>query len=103
MTLKVTENNIVEVLKEKEITVLDFSADWCGPCKMLTTIIESLSSVNTDITIGKVNVDENSNLSSKYSVRGIPTLIFFKDGKEIDRIVGVTNKGGIQTKIDALK
>ena len=103
MALTITGGNITEVLKEKKITVVDFWATWCGPCKMLSPIIDELSKNNTDITIGKINVDENPNISSQYNVRGIPTLIFFEDGKEVDRIVGVTSKPSLQTKIDKLK
>jgi thioredoxin 1 len=70
---------------------------------MLGPIIEDLAKDNTDVTIGKVNVDENSESAVKYGVRGIPTMIFFKDGEVVDKIVGVKSKAELQAKIDSLK
>jgi len=99
---KVTDSNVAEFI-QSPITILQFSAEWCGPCRMLGPIIEELAASNADIAIGKVNVDENSESASKYGVRGIPTIIFFKDGEIIDKVVGVKSKAELQAKIDGFK
>jgi|ERR1035437_1534872 thioredoxin 1 len=103
MALEVTNSNITEVLAQNEITVLQFSAEWCGPCRILGPIIEELAAGNEGISIGKVNVDENGELGLTYSVRGIPTIIFFKNGEVVEKIVGVKSKAELQAKIDSLK
>ena len=77
------------------ITLVDFYADWCGPCKMIAPIIEEIANERTDITVGKVNVDNDAEIAIKYGVSSIPTLIVFKDGKETDRVVGFRQKGDI--------
>jgi len=103
MALEVTNSNVKDVLAQNEITVLDFWAPWCGPCRMLGPIIEELAAANEGISIGKVNVDENGELGLTYSVRGIPTIIFFKNGEVVEKIVGVKSKAELQAKIDSLK
>jgi thioredoxin 1 len=105
MALEVTDTNITNVISEKELTVLDFWAEWCGPCRMLSPIIDELSNDNKDsekVNIGKVNVDVNSETASKYGIRGIPTLLFIKDGIVVDRITGLKTKEEIQEKINTL-
>ena len=103
MALEIKDSTIDTVLKEKEITVIDFWAEWCGPCKMMGPIIDDLSSDNTDVTIGKVDVTENSDSSHKYMITGIPCIVFFKNGEEVDRIKGVVPKKVLQEKINELK
>ena len=106
MALEVTNENFEQVLKEKNITVLDFWAPWCGPCRLLSPTIDALSEENKDknVTIAKVNVDENSALAVKYGVRGIPTILFLKDGVEVpnSKIVGIKSKDDFQKAIDFL-
>ena len=92
MTLEITDGNIKETLAANKITVLDFWAEWCGPCRILGPIIEELANDNKDIAIGKVNVDENSNSAIGYGIRGIPAIVFFKDGKVVETLVGVQGK-----------
>lgn len=83
-----TETNVGTAL-------VDFYADWCGPCKMVSPIVDEIANERSDITVGKVNVDENNALAVKYGVVSIPTLIVFKDGKEHARIIGYRPKDDI--------
>jgi thioredoxin 1 len=104
MATEVTTENFEEVLKAKNITVLDFWAPWCGPCKMLGPVIDSLTENNKEnnVTIAKVNVDESGTLAQKFGVRGVPTVVFLKDGVEIPstRIVGYKDEGTFQKVIN---
>lgn len=77
-----------EVLESKEVVIVDFYADWCGPCRMLAPILEEIEGVN----IYKVNVDENSDLAIQYGIMSIPCLISFKDGKEYKKSIGLVEK-----------
>lgn len=81
-----------EVISNPETTLVDFYADWCGPCQMLSPIIEEIANDKANYNIGKVNVDKNQNLAAKYNVMSIPTLIIFKNGKEHSRMIGVQSK-----------
>ena len=94
------ENFEEEVLKSEGTTLVDFYADWCGPCKMMAPAIEKLSEENTNVKFGKVNVDENPDLAEKYNIMSIPTIMIFKAGKDVKSFVGVTPKEEI---LDALK
>jgi thioredoxin 1 len=104
MALELNQSNVDEALKQKKVTVLDFWAPWCGPCRMLGPIIDELNedNIGKDVIIAKVNVEENKELAVKYGVRGIPTVIILKDGEEQTRKVGVGSKSEFQTMIDAL-
>lgn len=83
MIKQVTVKDFDEEVKEG-IVLVDFYADWCGPCKMMAPILESFSSKHKDIKILKVNVDEEQELGAKYSIMAIPTLMVYKDGKQVD-------------------
>lgn len=100
--LKVTDSDFEsQVLQNKLPVLVDFYADWCGPCKMAEPVLSELSeSYKEKVIIVKLNVDENQATSSKYGVMSIPTTILFKDGKEIDRQVGF---GGKQTFEELIK
>ena len=83
------------------VVLVDFYADWCGPCKMVAPIVHEIAEERTDLTVGKVNVDENPELASKFGVVSIPTLVVLKDGREVNRIVGYRPKADILAAIDA--
>lgn len=91
MALKLNEQNFHSVINTGT-TLVDFYADWCGPCKMIAPIIEEISNERNDINVGKVNVDESGMLAMKYNVSSIPTIIVFKNGEEQSRIVGYRGK-----------
>ncbi len=91
MAKEFTSDNFKEEVENSDKLVLvDFWAEWCGPCKMIGPIITMMSNERDDMVIGKVNVDDpdTAALSAKYNIRTIPTLIFFKDGKEVERVQG---------------
>ncbi len=93
-----------QVLKSSILTVVDFWAEWCAPCRALSPIVEELAEENEGaVRVGKLNVDENPKTATKYGIRGIPTLLFFKDGETKEQMVGVRSKEEIQGIIDAHK
>jgi len=93
-----------ELIKKGKPVLIDFYADWCGPCQSLLPLITELAEEHKeDIEIVKVNVDLNPELSQKFQVRSIPALFFLKDGEIVDRIQGLEQKSVIQKKITALK
>ena len=100
--IKVTDENFEkEVLQSKLATLVDFWAEWCGPCRMVGPIIEELAGEYIGkAKICKVNVDENPNTASKYGIRSIPSLLIFKNGSVVDQIVGAQPKDNIKAKLD---
>ena len=89
------------VLQSERPVVLDFWAEWCQPCKMLAPTIEEIAGEYEDkVKVGKLNVDDNPNTATKYGIRGIPTLLFFKGGKVVQQVTGVTSKAEIKKIID---
>jgi len=89
------QNFEVEILKRDGVSLVDFYADWCGPCKMVSPIVDEIAQENNDIAVGKINVDESPELAAVYGVSSIPTLVAFKNGKECARIVGYKPKKDI--------
>lgn len=93
-----------EVEGSDKLTIVDFWAEWCAPCRMLSPIVAELADENKEsVKVGKLNVDENPKTATKFGIRGIPTLLFFKDGEVKEQLVGVRSKGEIQALIDSSK
>lgn len=104
MALQVTDASFEsEVLQSDKLTVVDFWAEWCGPCKMMNPVLDELSKeLEGRVVIAKLNVDENPEVPTNLMIRGIPTFVMFKDGKEVGRIVGAQSKQAMLSKIEAL-
>ena len=102
MVNKFDGNNFeAEVLKSDIPVFVDFYADWCGPCKMMSPVIDKMSEEYAGrIKVGKVNVDENSDLAVKYGIMSIPNMVFFKNGEVVDRVVGAIPKPQMQAKFE---
>ena len=98
--LRVTSQNFEEeVLKSDKTVLVDFYADWCGPCKMLSPIVDEVAKEMSEIKVVKVNVDEAQDLAMNYQVMSIPTLVVIKDGKEAKRAVGLIDKSEIKNLV----
>lgn len=91
------ENFDKEVAEHNGLVLVDFSATWCGPCKMLQPVLEELSEEMTDVKFGKVDVDDSPNVAANFGVRGVPLLIAIKGKEEIDRMLGSRSKNDIKT------
>ncbi len=85
---------------QQGLVLVDFWAEWCGPCKMLSPIIEELAGEREDISFAKLNIDDNQNTAQEAGVTAIPTLILYKEGKAVDRITGVVPKAKLQSFLD---
>ena len=94
-----TENFESEVLNADKTVLVDFYADWCGPCKMLLPILERFAEANPAVDIFEINVDDAPALSEKFGVESIPTLLLIKDGKEVKRLIGLQNEASLSALI----
>jgi thioredoxin 1 len=102
MAKEITEINFEEsILKSDQVALIDFWAQWCGPCRAIAPIIEDLANeYEGKAVIGKVDVDTNQEIAMKYSIRSIPTILIIKNGEVVDRHVGATTKAILKAKID---
>ena len=104
MAIEFTDSNFEEkVLKSDKPVLVDFWAEWCGPCRMVAPIVNELASeYEGKALVGKVDVDSNPEIASKFGIRNIPTILFFKNGEVVDKQVGAVPKNVLSSKIDAL-
>ena len=104
MAYKFTDSNFEQDAVQSSIpVVIDFYADWCGPCKMMAPVIDELAAdYEGKVKVGKINTDENRNVATKYNIMSIPTIILMKDGKVVDTVVGALPKTSLQEKIDRM-
>ena len=101
MVVDVTKDNFdKEVLKSKGLVVCDFNADWCGPCRMLRPIIDELAETRSEAKFVSINIDNEEELAMKYGVSSIPCLVLFKDGKEVNRSVGLIPREKLEEFIE---
>ncbi|MBV9010114.1 MAG: thioredoxin [Verrucomicrobia bacterium] len=102
--ITLTESNFdTEVTKSDKPVLVDFWAEWCGPCKLIAPLIDEIArEKGGTIKVGKVNVDENQSLSFQYNIRAIPTLLLFKNGQVRDQVTGMTSKKDLLGRLDAL-
>lgn len=101
--IKITDENYNEIVNNDNLVIIDFYADWCGPCKSVSITLDKIQTENPDIIIGKADVDEVIDASSLNGVRNIPTLLFIKNGVVLSKIVGSTTQSTIQAEINKLK
>jgi len=103
-TVTIDEANFeAEVTQSQKPVLVDFWAEWCGPCKMIAPLLDEIAREKGDaIKVGKVNIDHNQSLSLKFNVRAIPTLLFFKNGQVVDQVTGMTSKKDLIGRVEAL-
>jgi thioredoxin 1 len=103
-TIKLDESNFDrEVNQNDKAVIVDFWAEWCGPCKMISPLLDEIAKEKAEtVKVAKVNVDENQSLSFKYNIRAIPSLLFFKNGQLRDQLTGMTSKKDLLVRIEAL-
>ncbi len=100
--IEVTDANFNDIINTDKPVLVDFWAEWCGPCKMIGPVVEELAGeYEGKAVIAKLDVDNNPNVASQFGIRSIPTLLFFKNGKLVDKVVGVNPKNVLAQKLDA--
>ena len=104
VTVTIDEANFdAEVTQSRQPVLVDFWAEWCGPCKMIAPLLDEIAKEKAGtIKVGKINIDTNQSLSARYNVRAIPTLLFFKNGQVVDQVTGMTSKKDLLGRIDAV-
>jgi thioredoxin 1 len=103
MEFEINSQNFADLTSQGKPVVLDFWATWCGPCKRLGPIIEEIAAeYEGKAIVGKCDIEENEELTDKFGIMNVPTVVFLKDGKEVDRVVGLAMKNVYQDKINAL-
>ena len=101
MAIEITDANFMEVTTTKLLVMIDFGAQWCGPCRTIAPVVEDLSKeYEGKVVVGKVDVDENPDTTDKFGIRNVPTIIFLKDGKVVDKTIGAVPKNELIQKIN---
>ena len=98
-TVNITDDEFDNIIQKDSLVVVDCWAPWCGPCRMIGPVIDTLSEEYENVTFGKLNTDENTAVTMKFQIMSIPTLLFFKNGEIVDRIVGVVPKEQIESVV----
>ena len=98
--IKINKNNFEEIKNSGKVVLLDFYADWCGPCRMVSPIVDEIANERQDIIVGKINVDEEEALAVEFGVYSIPTLVVMKDGKVLEQSAGAKPKAKILAMLD---
>lgn len=93
-----TFDDVIE--REPGVTVVDFWATWCGPCRMIAPVLERIASERNDVKVVKINNDENIRIAARFGVRALPTLLFFKDGERVDQVIGAVSRDRIDAIIN---
>tara|TARA_B100001778_G_scaffold334986_1_gene350463 strand:+ start:23787 stop:24101 length:315 start_codon:yes stop_codon:yes gene_type:complete len=102
MSMQTFDETLPEIISSEGVVLVDFFADWCQPCKMLMPTIEEIASnYEGRVTVGKVNTEDHATIATDYGVNALPTLILFKDGKEVERLIGLKSADEISAAIDA--
>ncbi|MBQ8655975.1 MAG: thioredoxin [Prevotella sp.] len=103
MEIQITSENFESVKSSSQALVVDFWATWCGPCRMIAPIISELATeYDGRVTVGKCDVEENDDLAAEYGIRNIPTILFFKNGEVVDKVVGAVSKSTLDEKFKAI-
>ncbi len=102
MVEDVTDGNFEEFIRSNDVAVIDCWAAWCGPCRMLSPVIEELAGEQKDVAFGKLNVDENRATPMKYGIMSIPTLLYFKGGQLVDKTIGALPKRSIEGRLEKI-
>ena len=103
MEIEITDENFAEYEAMGKPMIIDFSATWCGPCKKMAPIVEALAEkYDGQVIVGKCDVDDCVDVTSKFGIRNIPTILFFKDGQVVDKTVGALPVGDIESRLQAL-
>ena len=98
--IHINKENFEQIKNGDQVVLIDFYADWCGPCRMVAPVVEEIAKENANVVVGKINVDDNPELAQAYGVMSIPTLIVLKGGKEVARSTGARPKAQIQAMLD---
>ena len=98
-TIKVTDADFQDTLQNNNLVLVDFWAPWCGPCRAAAPVLEEIANENSNVVIAKMNTDENPNTASQHGIMSIPTMMIFKNGELVDRLVGALPKPAIMEKL----